>query len=167
MPEDPRPRSRFGNVVNALEVPYQDYSDATGHFGAGSREIGEAAGAVALGYNLTLVKPGARSSPFHFHHAEEEAFYILEGHGILRQGDETGDDERIEIRAGDVVAFPAGTGIAHQFVNESDAPLVYLAISTKERLDVAEYPDSDKLNVRSTRLIVRRSPRLDYYDGEV
>ena len=52
-------------------------------------------------------------------------------------------------------------------MNESDAPLVYLAISTKERLDVAEYPDSDKVNVRSTRLIVRRTPRLDYLDGEV
>jgi len=50
--------------------------------------------------DLTLVKPGAHSNPFHFHHAEEEAFYILEGHGILRQGDETGEDERIEIRAG-------------------------------------------------------------------
>ena len=32
---------------------------------------------------------------------------------------------------------------------------------------MAEYPDSDKVNVRSTRLIVRRSPRLDYLDGEV
>jgi uncharacterized cupin superfamily protein len=167
MPEDPRPRSRFENVVNALEVPFQDYSDPSGRFGAGSREIGEAAGAVDLGYNLTLVKPGARSNPFHFHHAEEEAFYILEGHGVLRQGDEKSGEERIAIRAGDVVAFPAGTGIAHQFINESDAPLVYLAISTKERLDVAEYPDSDKVNVRSTRLIVRRSPRLDYLDGEV
>jgi uncharacterized cupin superfamily protein len=163
MPE----RSRFRNIVNAIDVPYQDYSDESGHFGAGSREIGEAAGARDLGYNLTLVKPGARSNPFHFHHAEEEAFYVLEGHGILRQGDEGGDEEMIEIRAGDVVAFPAGTGIAHQFVNTSDAPLVYLAISTKARLDVAEYPDSDKVNVRSTRLIVRRSPRLDYYDGEV
>jgi hypothetical protein len=32
---------------------------------------------------------------------------------------------------------------------------------------VAEFPDSDKLLIRSTRLIARRTPRLDYYDGEV
>ena len=116
---------------------------------------------------LTLVKPGARSNPYHFHHAEEEAFYILEGHATLRQGAEGGEEERIEVGPGDIVAFPAGTGISHQFINTSDAPFVYLAISTIEPLDVAEYPDSDKVNVRSTRLIVRRSPRLDYLDGEV
>ncbi len=167
MTDEHTPRSRFANVVNALTVPYQDYSDESGRFGAGSREIGEAAGARRLGYNLTLVKPGARSSPYHFHHAEEEAFYILEGHGTLRQGDEQGREERVEIGPGDVVAFPAGTGVSHQFINTSEAPLVYLAISTHEQLDVAEYPDSDKLNIRSTRLIVRRSPRLDYLDGEV
>jgi uncharacterized cupin superfamily protein len=167
MPDEPAPRSRFANVVNALTVPYQDYSDASGQFGAGSREIGEAAGAQRLGYNLTLVKPGARSNPYHFHHAEEEAFYILEGHGTLRQGDEQGGEELVEIGPGDIVAFPAGTGISHQFINTREAPLVYLAISTIEQLDVAEYPDSDKLNIRSTRLIVRRSPRLEYLDGEV
>jgi uncharacterized cupin superfamily protein len=167
MPDEPAPRSRFANVVNALTVPYQDYSDASGQFGAGSREIGEAAGARRLGYNLTLVKPGARSNPYHFHHAEEEAFYILEGHGTLRQGDEQGGEELVEIGPGDIVAFPAGTGISHQFINTREAPLVYLAISTIEQLDVAEYPDSDKLNIRSTRLIVRRSPRLEYLDGEV
>lgn len=167
MPDGPNPRTRFANVVNALTVPYQDHSDETGHFGAGSREIGEAAGARRLGYNLTLVKPGARSNPYHFHHAEEEAFYILEGHATLRQGDEQGDAELVEVGPGDIVAFPAGTGISHQFINTSDAPFVYLAISTIEPLDVAEYPDSDKVNVRSTRLIVRRSPRLDYLDGEI
>ncbi len=167
MADEPTPRTRFANVVNALTVPYQDYSDESGRFGAGSREIGEAAGAGRLGYNLTLVKPGARSNPYHFHHAEEEAFYILEGHGTLRQGDEQGGEELVAIGPGDIVAFPAGTGISHQFINTSEAPLVYLAISTIEPLDVAEYPDSDKLNIRSTRLIVRRSPRLDYLDGEV
>jgi uncharacterized cupin superfamily protein len=167
MADETAPRTRFANVVNALTVPYQDYSDDTGRFGAGSREIGQAAGAQRLGYNLTLVKPGARSSPYHFHHAEEEAFYVLEGHAILRQGDEEGGEERVAVGPGDIIAFPAGTGVSHQFVNESEAPFVYLAISTIEALDVCEYPDSDKVNVRSTRLIVRRSPRLDYLDGEV
>jgi uncharacterized cupin superfamily protein len=167
MADEPAPRTRFANVVNALTVPYQDYSDETGHFGAGSREIGLAAGAQRLGYNLTLVKPGARSAPYHFHHAEEEAFYVLEGHATLRQGDGQGGEELVPVGPGDIVSFPAGTGISHQFVNGSETPFVYLAISTIERLDVCEYPDSDKVNVRSTRLIVRRSPRLDYLDGEV
>jgi uncharacterized cupin superfamily protein len=167
MPDESNPRTRFANVVNALAVPYQDYSEATGHFGAGSREIGQAAGAQRLGYNLTLVKPGARSTPYHFHHAEEEAFYILEGHATLRQGVEGDEEELIDVGPGDIVAFPAGTRISHQFINSSEAPFVYLAISTIEPLDVCEYPDSDKVNVRSKGLILRRTPRLDYLDGEV
>ena len=32
---------------------------------------------------------------------------------------------------------------------------------------MAEFPDSDKVLIRSTRLIARRTPQLDYYDGEV
>ena len=65
------------------------------------------------------------------------------------------------------VGFPAGTGIAHQFFNDGDAPFTYLAISNKVYSDVAEFPDSDKVYVRSTRLIARRSPQLEYFDGEL
>ncbi len=157
MPEESDPRTRYANVVNALSVPYQDYSDGSGRFGVGSRETGQAAGAQRLGYDLTLVKPGARSSPYHFHHGEEEAFSVLEGHATLRQGVEGGGEELIDVGRGDIVAFPAGTGISHQFVNSSEAPFVYLAISTIEPLDVAEYPDSDKVDVRSKGLILRRT----------
>ena len=132
-----------------------------------AREIGEVVGARDLGYSITFVAPGKRSNPFHFHHAEEEAFYVLEGRGTLRQGDGEGEDELIELGPGDVVAFPAGTGIAHQFINDGDVPFAYLAISNKVYSDVAEFPDSDKVLIRSSRLIVRRTPQLDYHDGEI
>ena len=68
--------------------------------------------------------------------------------------------------AGDCVSFPAGTGLAHQFINEGDVPFVYLAMSTRIRADVAEYPDSNKINIRASRTILRRSPSLEYFDGE-
>ncbi len=124
-------RSRFDNVVNARDVPPEDYSEPSGRYGGSSREIAEAVGARDLGYSITFVAPGTRSNPFHFHHGEEEAFYVLEGRGLLRQGDGEGEDERIELGPGDVVAFPAGTGIAHQFINDGDVPFAYLAISNK------------------------------------
>jgi uncharacterized cupin superfamily protein len=160
-------RSRFENVVNSGDVPQEDYSEPSGRYQVGGREIAGVVGGRDLGYNISFVAPGSRSYPFHFHHAEEEAFYVLEGRGLLRQGDGEGEDELIELGPGDVVAFPPGTGIAHQFINDGDVPFTYLAISTKVRSDVAEFPDSDKLLIRSTRLIARRSPQLDYFDGEL
>ena len=160
-------RSRFSNVVNARDVPPEDSSEPSGRYGASGREIAEAVGARDLGYSVAFVAPGTRSSPYHFHHGEEEAFYVLEGRGLLRQGDGEGEEELIELGPGDVIAFPAGTGIAHQFINEGDVPFACLAISNKVYSDLAEFPDSDKVLIRSTRLIARRTPRLDYYDGEL
>lgn len=160
-------RSRFENVVNARDVPQEDHSEPSGRYQVGMREIGEAAGARELGFTVTSIQPAGRSFPFHFHHGEEEAFYVLEGRGLLRQGDGEGEEELIELGPGDAVAFPAGTGIAHQFINDGDVPFVYLALSNKVRSDTAEFPDSDKILIRSTRLIVRRTPRLDYFDGEL
>ena len=160
-------RSRFDNVVNARDVPQEDFSEPSGRYEGAGREVAEVVGARALGYGVTAIAVGSRSHPFHFHHGEEEAFYVLEGRGVLRQGDGECEDERIEIGPGDVIAFPAGTGIAHQFFNAGDVPLVYLAISNKVHADVVEFPDSDKLLVRSTRMLVRRSPQLGYFDGEL
>ena len=84
----------------------------------------------------------------------------------MRQGDGKADDETIELEPGDFISFPAGTGIAHQFINPGDTPFVYLAMSNRLAWDVAEYPDSDKINFRSKRLMLRRSPTVKYFDGE-
>ena len=57
------------------------------------------------------------------------------------------------------------------FIQELADPMVDQAAAFLGELlpvtDVAEFPDSDKVMIRSTRLIVRRSPRLEYFDGEL
>ncbi|MDF1800472.1 MAG: cupin domain-containing protein [Planctomycetota bacterium] len=123
-------------------------------------------GSKQLGYCVVALDPGRASCPYHFHHSEEELFHVLSGVGVLRQGDSEGEEE-VELRAGDFVSFPAGTGIAHQFLNRSSAPFVYLAVSNRVAADVCEYPDSDKLLVRKTGTLVRRGPKLGYFDGEL
>src|SRR5262249_52894582 len=150
-----------GNVIHTAEVPPETWWEGNPRYTGSSREIAVALGSRDLGYCLTTVPPGSPSCPFHFHHSEEEMFFVLEGRGVLRQGDGRGDEERIPIGPGDFIAFPPGTGIAHQFLNTGESPLVYLGVSTRVRSDVAEYPDSDKINIRSSRMILRRSPRLD------
>lgn len=159
-------RSRFKNIVNLADVPASTWGDPGGRITVSSQEVAIAVAAQELGFCVVTIEAGKRSCPFHFHHSEEELFYVLSGTATLRQGDEMGE-ESVALTAGDFASFPPGTGIAHQFINESDAPFVYLAISNRLKHDVAEYPDSDKILVRGPlRKMLRRTPTLEYFDGE-
>ncbi|AWV91420.1 cupin domain-containing protein [Bradymonas sediminis] len=100
-------------------------------------------GAQKLGCRLTVVPPGKKAWPFHSHHANEEMFLILEGTGSYRLGQET-----YPIKAGDLLSAPVGGAeTAHQIINDSTAPLKYLAMSTMHEPDIMEYPDSKKFGV--------------------
>lgn len=143
--------------------------------GAAIAPISPLIGGQKLGYNLTVVPPGKAAYPFHNHHGNEELFFILEGTGLLRFGNETWP-----LRAGDVIACPAGgQEKAHQIFNDSDTgTLRYLAISTQQSPDLFEYPDSGKVGAahylgrdakglpQALRLRNRTSDNLDYWDGE-
>ncbi|HOY37369.1 MAG TPA: cupin domain-containing protein, partial [Piscinibacter sp.] len=110
-----------------------------------------------------ILAPGKRSCPYHFHHAQEEMFVILEGEGTLRVA-----GEMVPVRAGDVVFIPPGPQYPHQFINTSAAPMRYLSISTQERPELCEYPDSGKVAgyTRGLRIIQRPADSLDYWEGE-
>lgn len=124
--------------------------------------------AQALGMSIDIVAPGMRGCPYHLHHAQEEAFVILEGQGTLRVA-----DEMLALKAGDVAFLPAGSDYPHQIINTSDAPLKYLSISTQTRPEIVEYPDSGKYLAmtgpggapRFAR-ISRLDQDLDYWEGE-
>ena len=125
------------------------------------------AGTVAtkLGAAIDVVAPGQMSCPYHSHYAQEEMFIILEGEGTLRVA-----GERVPVRAGDVITIPPGPEYPHHLINTSSAPLKYLSISTQERPEVCEYPDSGKVGAfpgpGGARFIQRRGNELDYWDGE-
>ena len=125
--------------------------------------LSDGTAARKLGAGYDVLAPGQCVCPYHFHHAQEEMFVILEGSGSLRVA-----GEMLPLRAGDVVFIPSGPEYPHQIINTSDAPLKYLSISTQERPEVCEYPDSDKIVVlgRGREGSHRRSAGLDYWDGE-
>lgn len=127
----------------------------------GSLSDGTAARKLGAGYDV--LAPGKRSCPYHLHHAQEEMFVILEGHGTLRVA-----GDMVPVRAGDVVFIPPGPEYPHQFINTSDAPMRYLSISTQERPELCEYPDSGKVAgyVRGLRIIQRPGEALDYWADE-
>ena len=125
--------------------------------------------ATKLGMAIDIVAPGKRGCPYHLHHAQEEAFVILEGRGTLRVA-----GELVPISAGDVIFIPPGPDYPHQIVNDSDAPLKYLSISTQDSPELVEYPDSGKYLAMAERdgqragfaRMHRAKDDLDYWDGE-
>ena len=121
-----------------------------------------------LGISVDIVAPGMRGCPYHFHHAQEEAFVILEGEGALRVA-----GQMLALRAGDTVFIPPGPDYPHQIINTSAAPLKYLSISTREKPEVVEYPDSGKYlamagepGPQGFARMHRERDDLDYWDGE-
>jgi uncharacterized cupin superfamily protein len=95
----------------------------------------------------------------------EEMFFILEGEGEVRIGDQT-----YPVQKGDFIACPSGGAeAAHQIVNTSKTELRYLAVSTMQAPEIADYPDSEKFGVLSGdgfRFLGRVDQSLQYWDGE-
>lgn len=155
---------------NQLEWGAQSHGERFGHR---HKALGAAAGGEKLGCSLYEVPPGRRAWPYHYHLANEEAIYILEGSGTLRIGEEEG-----EITRGDYVALPTGEAWAHQIFNSSDEPLRYLCFSTMVEPDVMVYPDSGKVGIfagaapggpkskRTFSKFLRGDAEVGYYDGE-
>lgn len=123
------------------------------------RDLGQAAGSRASGLKHLTVAPGKLSAPPHCHSAEEEFFVVLDGEGTLLIG-----DEEHPVRAGSLVARPAGSRVAHAFRAGADG-LVCLAYGMRVPDDVTFYPRSGKFFLRGVGLVGRVEP-LSYWDGE-
>jgi uncharacterized cupin superfamily protein len=157
-------------IANLDEVATTD--QARGNHRYTRRLLGAAAGGKQLGCSHMVLPPGAVSFPFHYHAANEEAIYVLAGRGTLRLG-----AERVPVRPGDWIALPCGPAHPHQMVNDGDAPLEYLCVSTMIPVDVWVYPDSNKIGFgaappggglrdRYLAKYVRADSDVDYWDGE-
>jgi uncharacterized cupin superfamily protein len=155
-------------VVNIDELELEDFAKGDGYASRCTR-IGPLLGAKDLGYSFDIVPPGKSACPFHSHRGEEEMFFIVRGTGKLRYGKETR-----RIRAGDVICCPVGgPETAHQIVNDSDADLAYLSVSTMMAAEVCEYPDSGKIGAfggsgdSRLRHMTEASAAVDYWKGEI
>jgi uncharacterized cupin superfamily protein len=146
----------FHDIELRHDVREPLYDSRTGRLGTGTA-------AAQLGASIDILAPGKRGCPYHLHHAQEEMFVVLEGKGTLRVA-----GEMLPVKAGDVVFIPAGREYPHQFINTSAEPLKYLSISTRQRPEICEYPDSDKFLAygEGFDVLQREKDGLDYWDGE-
>jgi uncharacterized cupin superfamily protein len=135
-PEIDPTRPRPANVVGLREV-------GTGPFpGVEARRLGEAAGAVKAGLNHVTLPAGTSGAPAHVHSLEEELFYVLAGSGRLTLG--AGE---YPLTAGDIIARPPATGVAHSIAAGDDG-ITYLAYGTREPGDSVYYPTLGKVRLR-------------------
>jgi uncharacterized cupin superfamily protein len=95
-----------------------------------SRPIGQVAGLRRIGIHLVRVTPGTRTSWPHAEEDEEEFVYVLEG-----ELDCWIDGDLHRVRAGDFVAFPAGTGITLVFLNNGDRDALLLSGGERGKSD--------------------------------
>ena len=110
------------------------------------------------------IPPHKSAYPYHFHHNNEETFYILNGEGVLR----TPDGDR-KVTAGELLFFPTGPAGAHKLTNCSDTEnLVYIDFDVVHDVDIAVYPDSNKIGVWGMGInqIYPQGEAVDYYKGE-
>jgi uncharacterized cupin superfamily protein len=131
-----KPVFNIGDAVFVHEVKHGDRFDAK------LAPISNQLGARMLAYNLTEVAPGKRAFPFHNHHANEEFFFVLEGEGTVRFG-----NDEYPVRAGDIIACPREALRSRTSSSTPTTPLRYLALSTTVDTDVFQYPDSGKFGV--------------------
>ena len=101
--------------------------------------LGDAAGLTQFGVNLMRLPAGAWSSQRHWHSAEDELVYVLEGEVVL-----VTDDGEEPMGPGDCAGFKAGDANGHHFQNRSQQEAVLLEIGTRTRGESAvDYPDID------------------------
>ena len=92
--------------------------------------------------------------------------YVLSGSAKIRT-----PEGLTPIGAGDYVSFPPG-GPAHQLVNDGAEPMLYLAMSAGQGVDIVEYPDSNKVSSvvgvfpNAKRFIFKKADQAEYFDGE-
>jgi uncharacterized cupin superfamily protein len=103
------------------------------------RCLGDAAGLSHFGVNLTRLPAGTWSSQRHWHTAEDEFIYVVEGELVLV----TDAGEEI-LRAGDCAGFKAGLPDGHHLQNRSGNDALFLEVgSRRPDVDEVAYPDID------------------------
>ena len=109
-------------IVSGRDLPEKRHSYPNSEEKMGPvRRIGHAAGLLRIGVNLQVLPPGTRSSWPHAEEDEEEFVMVLEG-----EVDAWIDGHLHRMTAGELAAFPAGTGIAHAFLNNGDKDALLL-----------------------------------------
>ncbi len=114
--------------------------------------LGDAAGLTQFGVNLLRLAPGVWSSQRHWHSAEDEFVYVLEGEVVL-----VSDAGEEVLRAGECAGFKAGDRNGHQLQNRAGVEAVLLEVGSRDPdRDGVDYPDIDLTIRAGTRAFLHK-----------
>jgi uncharacterized cupin superfamily protein len=111
-----------------VEGPDDSHYDGDDELMSIGAPLGRALGLTRIGIHHERLPPGRRTSYPHAESAEEEFVYVLDG-----TPDVWLDGALHRLRPGDAVGFPAGTGLAHTFLNNTDAEVRLLVVGEHAR----------------------------------
>jgi uncharacterized cupin superfamily protein len=109
--------------------------------------ISEAGGLTQFGAFVEVLQPGTCSSIEHWHSAEDELVYVLEGQVTLVEG-----DTETLLNSGDAATFRAGVPVGHCLWNRSTSPTRCLVVGTRAPVDRITYPGHDRVCHRDRSL---------------
>ncbi len=153
--------------INISSPQFEYDPEDPGGFRSGMARLSKLLGGHAKESGATVYElpPGQAVCPYHYEAGEEEWLLVLEGNPTLRHPE---GSERLE--PWDVVFFPKGPEGAHGIRNETEQTARVLMFSTVVVPTATVYPDSDKVGIWTgdpeADVIVRRSSKVDYFDGE-
>ena len=107
--------------------------------GVTTRHLSDAGGLTQFGAYVESLDAGALSSNRHWHSAEDEFLYMLEGEATLID-----DHGAHDLGPGDAVCWPHGNPNAHQISNRGTEVCRYVIVGTRVAGDVCHYPDSGR-----------------------
>lgn len=103
--------------------------------------LGDAVGLDQFGVNLLRLPAGAWSSQRHWHSAEDEFVWVVEGEVVLIE-----EDGETTLCAGDCAGFRAGVANGHKIENRSKHEAVLLEVGSRRPTeDACDYPDIDMI----------------------
>ena len=130
--------------VNRTGYPPPFDKDVAGRW---YRRLAPATGLTDFAASHVVLKPGAWSSQRHWHDGEDEFLVMLSGEAVLVE-----DDGRSVLRAGDIAAWPKGTGIGHHLINESDSDCSFIVVGGGTNTG-GGYSDIDMLFTADNRYV--------------
>jgi len=126
MPSRPHFIAHWTELENPAAGHYRGDDEPLGF----DASVGEKLGLTRIGIHHLRVPPGTRISYPHAESAEEEFVFVLEG-----RPDAWIDGVLYPLVPGDSVAFPAGTGICHTFLNNTAAEVRLLVVGEKPKAE--------------------------------